>query len=70
MPAIAEIAELRRRQVADGALLAGQALEIVVVEHDRDAVGGDVQVAFDGVMRRDRGIESGERVLRPPRAGS
>ena len=35
------------------------------MEDDRNAVGGDVQVAFDRVARLYRGFEGSERVLRP-----
>ena len=45
-----QVAELRRRAVADAAASPGQPIEVVVVEDDGNAVGREVQVAFDGVM--------------------
>ena len=48
---------------------AGQPPKVVVVEDDRDIVGGEVQVAFDRVVGGDRRLERGERVFRAAARG-
>ena len=60
------LTDFRRALVAERAAGVGQAVERLVVEYERLAVGAHLDVAFDGEAGRDRRFGRAERVFDHP----